>query len=457
MAKFVIAGVQDCPYYVRAEMLGDKLAVNLVDFKIHKVVLTNTQWPDWLKGVCEKYGWEHHKSPIVWRELVDRGGKGVLIGGSNEFEEYAYGYYGVTIDMDHKSMGIIAEENKETKTITDEEEKMYKESIKFCKLCITNASDPIVPYLVPSLLSGKIFGEQLIKLCLLYIDETEKETLEQLAEDIHIMAYDLLCSDVIITCDCEEAFKGSRVVIFLDEVKIQEDEKRLRWVERNAVLFESYGKSLSKVISRNSLMVVAGNNYISCNIRILHEMMPEMSTKNIIGIPGVYENEAKSLLAAKLDAPSGSIDNVIVWGNINTAYCINTSRALVRGLDCSIVGPSCFTVPMNDVFVQEEWLQTEFLEEARLRNSLTEQYMGHPTYHLQVHSIETTLYNLWNGASGNNIFSLVIISEGWYDVPVGIAFSFPVTFCLPLSIAVIEDMDIPGVHIEEMKATIEVR
>jgi len=32
---------------------------------------------------------------MVWRELVDRGGKGILIGGANEFQEYAYGYYGI--------------------------------------------------------------------------------------------------------------------------------------------------------------------------------------------------------------------------------------------------------------------------------------------------------------------------------------------------------------------------
>lgn len=32
---------------------------------------------------------------MIWRELVDRGGKGVLIGGANEFQEYAWGYYGI--------------------------------------------------------------------------------------------------------------------------------------------------------------------------------------------------------------------------------------------------------------------------------------------------------------------------------------------------------------------------
>lgn len=44
---------------------------------------------DWLKDVCEKNKWSHRSSPIIWRELLDRGGKGLLLGGYNEFLEHA--------------------------------------------------------------------------------------------------------------------------------------------------------------------------------------------------------------------------------------------------------------------------------------------------------------------------------------------------------------------------------
>ncbi|CAI9735662.1 ATP-dependent DNA helicase PIF1-like [Octopus vulgaris] len=67
-----------------------------------KLAFERTNPKEWLCEICEANGWKHEQSPIIWRELVDRGGKGVLIGGSNEFEEYAYGYYGVTIDLDGK-------------------------------------------------------------------------------------------------------------------------------------------------------------------------------------------------------------------------------------------------------------------------------------------------------------------------------------------------------------------
>ena len=44
---------------------------------------------DWVLRTKEQHGWtDKHddSSPLVWRELIDRGGKGMLLGGSNDFE-----------------------------------------------------------------------------------------------------------------------------------------------------------------------------------------------------------------------------------------------------------------------------------------------------------------------------------------------------------------------------------
>lgn len=43
----------------------------------------------WLEKTCWSNDWKHECSPIVWRELIDRGGKGKLLGGMDEFLEYA--------------------------------------------------------------------------------------------------------------------------------------------------------------------------------------------------------------------------------------------------------------------------------------------------------------------------------------------------------------------------------
>lgn len=52
-------------------------------------MLLPEEWEGWLQNVCSENNWTHSKSPIVWRELVERGGKGLYVGGFNEFMEYA--------------------------------------------------------------------------------------------------------------------------------------------------------------------------------------------------------------------------------------------------------------------------------------------------------------------------------------------------------------------------------
>ena len=39
-----VAGVSDCPYFSRVELLGDRLARNLPAFQLHKVVKTPEEW-----------------------------------------------------------------------------------------------------------------------------------------------------------------------------------------------------------------------------------------------------------------------------------------------------------------------------------------------------------------------------------------------------------------------------
>ena len=57
--------------------------------QVFKQPVPDDEWATWLDTVCERNGWIHRKSPLVWRELIERGGKGAYIGGLNEFSEYA--------------------------------------------------------------------------------------------------------------------------------------------------------------------------------------------------------------------------------------------------------------------------------------------------------------------------------------------------------------------------------
>uniref|UniRef100_A0A5F7ZBD3 Malate dehydrogenase 1B n=1 Tax=Macaca mulatta TaxID=9544 RepID=A0A5F7ZBD3_MACMU len=138
MAKFVIAGRADCPYYAKTELLADYLQKNLPDFRIHKITQRPEVWEDWLKDVCEKNKWSHKNSPIIWRELLDRGGKGLLLGGYNEFLEHAQLYYDVTSSMTTELMMVIAQENLGAHIQKEQEEEGLKTCINPLQVWITS-------------------------------------------------------------------------------------------------------------------------------------------------------------------------------------------------------------------------------------------------------------------------------------------------------------------------------
>ena len=65
----------------KSELLADKLATNLAAFSVHKVTVRPDEWASWLQQNCSKHGFKWDASPVVWRELTERGGRGSLLGG----------------------------------------------------------------------------------------------------------------------------------------------------------------------------------------------------------------------------------------------------------------------------------------------------------------------------------------------------------------------------------------
>ena len=112
MAKYVIAGKSDCPFYAKAELLADELQSRLKDFKVHKIVIQPDEWQGWVSQTCKEKNWTYSgKSPMIWKELLDRGGKGLLLGSCSDFLEMANGYYGITSEKLTEELKNIAKEN----------------------------------------------------------------------------------------------------------------------------------------------------------------------------------------------------------------------------------------------------------------------------------------------------------------------------------------------------------
>ncbi|XP_072473484.1 putative malate dehydrogenase 1B isoform X1 [Notamacropus eugenii] len=421
MAKFVIAGSAACPYFAKAELLADYLQKNLPDFQIHKITQRPDVWEQWLKDLCWKNRWRHKRSPIVWRELVDRGGKGLLLGGFNEFLEHAQLYYGITSKMLTPEMLLIAGENLETHIEIAQEEKEIKQKINPLKVWIAGASCPTCYNLIPILVNGEVFSmDEEISIHLLN-NNFEEDSLSALVMEGQDLAAPLLRAISVCTV-IEEAFLGAEVIIILNDDIDNESESLENRIKARLPLCQSFGFLIEKNAHQSVKVIVAGKTFLNLTTSLLITYAPSINPRNIIALATVVENEAKAILARKLKTTASDIKDVIIWGNITGSRYIDLKKAKVFRYDSAIWGPPSYSRYLLNLIFDSEWLSKEF------GNSLNAWSLkGYFRRGISsAHCIATILKFWYHDSPPGEIFSLGIMSEGEFGIPEGIVYSMPV-------------------------------
>ena len=426
MAKYVIAGKANCPFYAKAELLADELALNLPDFKVHKIVKQPEEWKEWLQLTCEEKGWKHFSSPLIWRELVDRGGAGILLGGCDAFLEMAKGYYGITSVKMSEELRNIAEENLQTKIEIDAEEDQRKAAITPLRVCVGGASNALAYGVLSYLAQGEVFGiDQEVSLYLLDTPDSQ-DVVKGTAMEIQDCSW-LLLREVVYTSDPAIAFKDASVVVLLDGVPVTEQADKKEQLVANARIFKAHGQALDQY-AKKDVKVLIGGGPSSVNAFVTSKFAPSIPKQNVCALARLQENRAKGLLAKKLNVNTAGIKDVIIWGNIGVVTSPDPRNARVHGYDGAIWGPHVpgFTRSVPEMVHDDKWLAGEFLETLQkpidnVKNpGVTPSLSGS-------FAVLSQLCDLWQGTS-SEIFSLGVASEGWYDLPQDIVFSFPVKF-----------------------------
>ncbi|RXN29951.1 malate dehydrogenase 1B [Labeo rohita] len=346
MAKFVLAGKADCPYYAKAELLADVLQRNLPDFHIHKICVHPKVWEKWLEDTCASNDWKHSSSPIIWRELIDRGGKGMLLGGFSDFLEHAQGYYGITSDMNTDLMLKIAEENGQTKELCMEEE-IHRH------ICMTfnlrkpsfSALNPVCYSLIPQLFTPGLYpGLPTFSLHLMDADGSE-EMLQGLKMETEDLALHQL-HEVTVHSDHAQAFQEAHFIIFLDDLQPMcgsNDEKddKDHMISQVAERFHCYGQLIEANARKDVRVIVAGDSFVNLKCSLLIENAPSVDPHNFVAMTTQLEYEVKTQLAQKL--------------SVKTAGQFGIPAGLVFSMPVSFSG-GCWSV-RTDVTVTDELKQ----------------------------------------------------------------------------------------------------
>ncbi|XP_076736352.1 putative malate dehydrogenase 1B isoform X2 [Maylandia zebra] len=404
MAKFVLAGKTDCPYYAKAELLADTLQQCLPDFKIHKISILPDEWKEWLGATCEKNNWKHEGSPLVWRELVEQGGKGMLLGGFNDFLEHCQDYYGITSDMTTNVMLSVAAENLEAKMNLIKEEQHRASLIQPLHVWIT--------------------GLRLLDL------EGNEEQLQSLRLEIEELAISML-HQVTTGTDLERAFRKADVILLLDDGghdgENEGEEVKKKKVKVISERYKEYGQLIDATAKETVKVIVSGDSFLNLRCSLLVDSARSIDSHQFIAAAAQLENEAKAVLGKKMRMRPSDITDVIVWGNISGTFYIDLQRAKVFNHDGPITGPAFFSQPLLSIFPDRKWLETDFQHLVRRRRLAVTSKTGQVAATSAANGILTVL-KAWNGASDPDVLSSGVACPGHYSLPDGIVFSVPLTF-----------------------------
>lgn len=435
MAKYVIAGKSDCPYFAKAELLADELQARLIDFKVHKIVVTPEDWDQLVKKICTERKWAYDgRSPLIWRELIDRGGKGKLVGSCSEFLEIASGYYGLKSDKMTDDLLKTAQENKETKIKDDEIARSRKERSNPLKICITSAANEVCYHFLVALCNLKVFAaENEVAVCLLD-DESKQDILQGSCMELTDSAPGQL-KEVFATSNREMAFKNANLIIVLDGLKCTIDMNSVNdpsfYETLKSIDFSNikdYGETVGKVADKNvKVLVVGGPSNIICNI-LLAATKDTINNEYFYTLARLDENKAKCTIAQRLEVKTADIKNVIIWGQPHYQQVTDVALSRVVHYDGAIWGPHIpgFSQDTREMVHDEKWLAKQLAELTLQKELELKKLRGSGSSISVAAAVLDQLRDLFNGSKSDEANSIGIASKGWYGIPEGLVFSVPV-------------------------------
>lgn len=431
MVKYVIAGRSDCPFFARTELLADELQLRLPEFAVHKIVVTPQEWSSWVEQTCDEKGWCYGgDSPLIWRELINRGGKGILIGSSDEFLEIAKGYYGITIDKDTPELVQIARENEKSKTVFDKQEQNRTVCGNPYRITVVGADSDLAYSVIP-LLPCEALSKKVKDVYLTLHTQTQTEEIEGLAMELMDCAHPEL-RNITVTQNIEEALTGADLVIIINTLEVDKE---------SVNVLKSYGCALNRIKMDTKVFFAGKQPILACNVALA--FADKVNKENVFALSRIQESHIKAAIAKKLLVNTPNIHKVVIWGS-SFEFILDISKATVSQYDGAVWAPhvKSFTHDVNEMVYEKDWLWEE------LPRLLVKYKQGGPSDMETLPALDSLgisgdmptnslKSNLSEGAAlisqindildnvTGDIFSMGVVSTGHFGIPPGLVFSVP--------------------------------
>ncbi|KAK8969002.1 Malate dehydrogenase, cytoplasmic [Platanthera guangdongensis] len=312
------------------------------------------------------------------------------------------------------------------------------------RVLVTGAAGQIGYALVPLIARGAMLGpDQPVILHMLDIVPAA-ESLNGVKMELVDAAFPLL-KGVLATTDVVEACTGVNIAVMVGGFPRKEGMERKDVMSKNVSIYKSQASALEKHAATNCKVLVVANP-ANTNALILKEFAPSIPEKNITCLTRLDHNRALGQISERLNIHVSNLRNAIIWGNHSSTQYPDVSHATVTTQDGE--------KPVHELVADEGWLRGDFITTVQQRGAAIIKARKFSSALSAASSACDHIRDWVLGTPQGTWVSMGVYSDGSYDVPAGLIYSFPVT-CVNGEWCIVQGLQIDEFSRKKLDATAE--
>ncbi len=280
------------------------------------------------------------------------------------------------------------------------------------RVAVTGAAGQVAYALLFQIASGGLFGPETdVELALVDL-ESAQARLAGVAMELEDCAFARLRA-VRTAFDPEAGFEGCHWALLLGAMPRREGMERGDLLKVNARIFVDQGRALDAAADPSCRVLVVGNP-CNTNAWIARSVCRRLPPDRFAALTMLDQNRAAAWLARRAGCPADAVRNVVIWGNHSGTQYPDVRFATVQGRPA-----------VNVIAGWPAW-RGEMTGCVRGRGAEIIRARGVSSAASAARAVADTLQRLIRPTPEGEFFSLAVPSDGSYEIPPGVQFSFPV-------------------------------
>ncbi|KAK2586685.1 hypothetical protein KPH14_011727 [Odynerus spinipes] len=432
----VIAGIPEDVYFCHICYIVENLTIILKNFNYKKIFKNAVEWKPWLQKICDRWGWSHKNSPLIWRKVGLSKDNVTYIGNVNQFWEFLHICYDINSyitpqDLEKLQLDYFLMYKAVLKSLS-----IKRPSVKHRYITIIGAGKALCTDLVPQLVTTKELWLTNGVVINLYDEPGCFFKIKHIAKDIEAIGGGLYAARVIESisdglCDCD-------ILINLEVIPKEENENTDSWLRRNYDGMAKLAKQINRYAPSQMKVLICSMSASCYCVNVLHVLVTKLPFTNIVAVSAHYGLEIIYNLLTTLNVPITNFGCPAVWGFLGINHFVDVCHMIqkfevYKPNNRALTAEEGTTLPLGFKHPELRWLfylaHNNNPHKGYFERKAVTQYQIGRTENFQLCKAICDLLQLWYSNSehiGDEIISLGISSDGSFGIPRGLVFSQPV-------------------------------